>query len=100
MIGTIARKEILANLLSYKFYVVILLAAVLVGTSLFITARDYTDRLADYSLIRPKPGEPIAVNPPNPLAIFAKGLDEGDIAALASYIEGLHSADGEKTAAK
>ncbi len=76
MIGTIARKEIMANLLSYKFYVVILLAAVLVGTSLFIAARDYTDRLADYSLIRPKPGEPIAINPPNPLAIFAKGLDE------------------------
>jgi len=76
MIGTIARKEILSNLLSYKFYVVILLAAVLVGTSLFIMARDYKDRLADYGLIRPKPGEPIAVNPPNPLAIFAKGLDE------------------------
>lgn len=76
MIGTVARKEILSNLLSYKFYVVILLGAVLVGTSLFIMARDYKDRLADYSLIRPKPGEPIAVNPPNPLAIFAKGLDE------------------------
>jgi ABC-type transport system involved in multi-copper enzyme maturation permease subunit len=76
MVGTIARKEIAANLLSYKFYVVILLAAVLVGTSLFIMARDYKDRLADYGLIRPKPGEPIAVNPPNPLAIFAKGLDE------------------------
>ena len=76
MIGTIARKEILANLLSYKFYVVILLAAVLVGTSLFIMARDFKDRQADYGLIRPKPGEPIAVNPPNPLAVFAKGLDE------------------------
>lgn len=76
MTGTIARKEILANLLSYKFYVVILLAAVLVATSFFIMTRDYKERLADYSLIRPKPGEPIAVNPPNPLSIFAKGLDE------------------------
>jgi len=76
MTGTIARKEILANLLSYKFYVVILLAAVLVATSFFVMARDYKERLADYSLIRPKPGEPIAVNPPNPLSIFAKGLDE------------------------
>jgi len=76
MIGTIARKEILANLLGYKFYVVVLLAAVLAGTSLFIMTRDYKDRLDDYGLIRPKPGEPIAVNPPNPLAIFAKGLDE------------------------
>jgi len=76
MTGTIARKEILANLLSYKFYVVILLAAVLVATSFFIMTRDYKERLADYSLIRPKPGEPIAVNPPNPLSIFSKGLDE------------------------
>jgi ABC-type transport system involved in multi-copper enzyme maturation permease subunit len=76
MVRTIARKEILANLLSFKFYVVVLLAVILVGTSLFIMARDYRDRLADYGLIRPKPGEPIAVNPPNPLAIFAKGLDE------------------------
>ncbi|MCX6570461.1 MAG: ABC transporter permease subunit [Candidatus Aminicenantes bacterium] len=76
MTWTIVRKEILANLLSYKFYVVILLAAVLVATSFFIMTRDYKERLADYSLIRPKPGEPIAVNPPNPLSIFAKGLDE------------------------
>jgi ABC-type transport system involved in multi-copper enzyme maturation permease subunit len=76
MTGTIARKEILANLLSYKFYVVILLAAVLIATSFFIMTRDYKERLADYSLIRPKPGEPVAVNPPNPLSIFAKGLDE------------------------
>jgi ABC-type transport system involved in multi-copper enzyme maturation permease subunit len=72
----IARKEILSNLLSYKFYVVILLAAVVVATSLFVMSRDYKDRLADYGLVRPKPGEPIAVNPPNPLAVFAKGLDE------------------------
>jgi ABC-type transport system involved in multi-copper enzyme maturation permease subunit len=76
MTGTIARKEILSNLLSYKFYVVILLAAVLVATSFFVMSRDYKERLADYSLIRPKPGEPIAVVPPNPLSIFAKGLDE------------------------
>lgn len=76
MTGTIVRKEILANLLSYKFYVVILLAAVLIATSFFIMTRDYKERLADYSLIRPKAGEPIAVIPPNPLAIFAKGLDE------------------------
>jgi ABC-type transport system involved in multi-copper enzyme maturation permease subunit len=76
MTGAIVRKEILANLLSYKFYVVILMTAVLVATSFFVMARDYKERLADYSLIRPKPGEPIAVNPPNPLSIFAKGLDE------------------------
>jgi len=76
MTGAIVRKEILSNLLSYKFYVVILLTAVLVATSFFIMTRDYKERLADYSLVRPKPGEPIALNPPNPLSIFVKGLDE------------------------
>lgn len=76
MTGTIIRKEILSNLLSYKFYVVIMLTAVLVATSFFVMSRDYKERLADYSLIRPKPGEPIALNPPNPLSMFAKGLDE------------------------
>jgi ABC-type transport system involved in multi-copper enzyme maturation permease subunit len=76
MLGTIIRKEIAANLLSYKFFVVILLAAILIFTSLFVMGRDYKARQADYELIKPKPGEPIAVLPPNPLSIFAKGLDD------------------------
>jgi ABC-type transport system involved in multi-copper enzyme maturation permease subunit len=76
MTGTIVRKEILANLVSYRFYVIILLATVLVATSFFVMARDYKGRLADYQLIRPEPGAPIAVLPPHPLSIFAKGLEE------------------------
>jgi len=76
MIGTIARKEIVANLLSYKFFVVLLLMVLLVATSLFIMHRDFSGRMADYQLIRPEPGAPIAVLPPNPLSIFAKGLDD------------------------
>jgi len=38
--------------------------------------RDYKQRLSDYHLIKPKPDEPIAVIPPNPLSIFVKGLDD------------------------
>lgn len=76
MTGAIVRKEILANLLSYKFTVVVLLTVVLVATSFFVMARDYKERLADYQLIRPEPGAPIAVLPPNPLSIFARGLEE------------------------
>jgi len=76
MIGTIARKEIVANLLSYKFFVVLLLMILLVATSLFIMHRDFAGRTADYQLIRPEPGQPIAVVPPNPLSIFAKGLED------------------------
>ena len=98
MIGTIARKEILANLLGYKFYVVVLLAAVLVGTSLFIMTRDYRDRLDDYGLVRPKPGEPIAVNPPNPLAVFAKGLDESMARSFEVGTTGITVRAGQKSA--
>jgi len=76
MTWTIARKEIIANLLSYKFFIVILLTTLLLFTSFFVLYKDYKGRLADYELVRAKPGEPIAVLPPNPLSIFAKGLDE------------------------
>lgn len=75
MIGTIARKEIVGNLLSYKFLIVLLLMVLLVAASLFVMHRDFSQRMADYQVIRPKPGEPIAVVPPNPLSIFAKGLE-------------------------
>lgn len=76
MTWTIARKEIIANLLSYKFFIVILLTTLLLFTSFFILYKDYKGRQADFELVRAKPGEPIAVLPPNPLSIFAKGLDE------------------------
>jgi len=76
MIWKIARKEIVSNLLSYKFFIAIILTVVLVFTSFFIMHKDFKERLSDYQLIRPGTDEPIAVLPPNPLSIFAKGLDE------------------------
>ena len=76
MTWTIARKEIASNLLSYKFFIVLLLIVLLVAMSLFIMHRDYKQRMADYQAIRPKPGEPIALVTPSPLSIFAKGLDD------------------------
>jgi ABC-type transport system involved in multi-copper enzyme maturation permease subunit len=76
MIWTIARKEIASNLLSYKFFIVLLLIVLLVATSLFIMHRDFNQRMADYQVNRPKPGDPIALVSPNPLSIFAKGLDD------------------------
>jgi len=76
MIGTIVKKEIASNLLSYKFFVVILLMTLLLATSFFVLYKDFKGRQADYELVRPKPGEAIAVLAPNPLSIFAKGLDE------------------------
>lgn len=73
---TIVRKEIVSNLLSYKFFIVILLTSILIFTSFFIIHQDYKQRLSNYHLIKPKPEEPIALIPPNPLSIFVKGLDE------------------------
>lgn len=76
MTGTIVKKEIASNLLSYKFFVVILLTTLLLATSFFVLAKDFKGRKADYELVRAKPGEAIAVLAPNPMSIFAKGLDE------------------------
>jgi ABC-type transport system involved in multi-copper enzyme maturation permease subunit len=76
MFKTIVRKEIAADLLSYKFFIVIGLASLLIFTGLFVMARDYKARMADYDLIKPKPGDPIAVLAPNPLSVLVKGLDE------------------------
>lgn len=76
MFWVIARKQIVSNLLSYKFFVVLLLILSLIFTSFFIMHRDFRNRLSDYQLIQPKPGEPIALIPPNRLSILAKRLDD------------------------
>ncbi len=76
MTWTIARKEMASNLTSYKFVIVLLLTVLLTATSFFIMHRDFRQRTADFQITRPKPGEPIALLPPNPMAVFAKGLDD------------------------
>lgn len=76
MTWTIAKKEIAANLAGTRFFIVILLATVLIFMSLFVMSRDYKARKADYELVKPEPGAAIAVLPPNPLSIFAQGLDD------------------------
>ncbi len=73
---TLARKEIASNLLSYKFFIVIVLTVILIFTSFFIMYRDFKERLADYDIIKPTLEDPIAVLAPNPLSMFSKGLDE------------------------
>ena len=98
MFKTIVRKEVVANLLSYKFAIVILLASVLIATSLFVMARDYRGRLADYQLIRPKPGQPIAGLPPNPLSVFAKGLDDSMTRSFEVETVGIDARSGRSAA--
>ncbi|MBM3294845.1 MAG: hypothetical protein FJY82_10010, partial [Candidatus Aminicenantes bacterium] len=98
MFRTIVRKEIAANLLSYKFFIVILLASVLVATSLFVMGRDYRNRLADYQLIRPEPGRPIAVLPPNPLSVMAKGLEDAMTRSFEVEVIGIEARTGRSSA--
>jgi ABC-type transport system involved in multi-copper enzyme maturation permease subunit len=97
MTWTIVRKEIVSNLVSYKFFIVLLLIVVLLFTSFFIMHRDFKQRLADYQVIRPKPGEPIALVPPNPLSIFAKGLDEGLTRSFEIGVTGITVRAGQKS---
>ncbi len=76
MLKSIIKKEILQNLTSYKFTIIIILSIVLILVSMFIMSRDYKLRVENYEILQPKSNEPIAIAPPSPLSIFAKGLDE------------------------
>lgn len=98
MVGTLIRKEIVDNLLSYKFFVVILLSAVLIFTSLFVMGRDYKNRVADYQLIRPKPDQAIALLPPNPLSVFAKGLEDSLTRSYEPSVIGIDVRTGRSSA--
>jgi ABC-type transport system involved in multi-copper enzyme maturation permease subunit len=76
MLGSIIRKEMLGNLLSYKFSIIVILSTILILVSMFIMYRDYCLRLENYEILRPKSNEAIAIIPPTPLGIFSKGLDD------------------------
>ena len=76
MLKSIIRKEILSNLLSYKFSIIIILSTILILVSIFVMYRDYCLALENFEILRSKSENPPAVIPPTPLAIFAKGLEE------------------------
>jgi len=93
----IARKEIVSNLLSYKFFIVISLTVILIFTSFFIMYRDFTERLSDYDIIKPTSEDPIAVLAPNPLSMFSKGLDEAMGRSFESRVIGITVRAGQKS---
>ena len=77
MLKSIIGKEILSNLLSYKFSIIIILSIILILVSMFVMYRDYCLALENYEILRRmKSDDPVVVIPPTPLGIFAKGLDE------------------------
>jgi len=76
MLKSIIRKEILSNLLSYKFSIIIILSTILILVSIFVMYRDYCLALENYEILQPKSGKDFVIIPPTPLSIFAKGLEE------------------------
>ncbi len=75
MIWHIARKEILENLRSYRFFILMGLLCVLIAVSVIVSYGDYELRMEHYNLTRPGPNSSNVMLPPNPLAIFAKGAE-------------------------
>ena len=75
MLKSIISKEILNNLLSYKFSIIVILSTILILISIFVMYRDYCLALENYELLQSESDEHHAVIRPTPLSIFAKGLD-------------------------
>ncbi|MHC4203964.1 MAG: ABC transporter permease [Planctomycetota bacterium] len=76
MIWKIATKEILQNLLSYKFSIIVILSTILILVSIFVMYGDYCLAMDNHDILRKESGGQVGVIPPTPLGIFAKGLDE------------------------
>lgn len=76
MLRSIIQKELLENLFSYKFSIIVILSTILILVSIFVMYSDYSLALENYEVLQPKSSEPIAIISPTPLSIFAKGLNE------------------------
>ncbi len=76
MLKSIIRKEMLSNLLSYKFSIIIILSTIMIFVSIFVMYSDYCLAMENYEILRSKSENPPAVITPTPLSIFAKGLEE------------------------
>ena len=76
MLRSIIRKEMLENLFSYKFSIIVILSTILILVSIFVMYRDYCLAMENYEILRPKSGKDFVVIPPTPLSIFARGLEE------------------------
>jgi len=99
VLKTIVRKEILENILSYRFPLFFLICALLILVSLYVHDRDYDKRVRDYSEQVRLAGNELAASrmsdihmgrisirgfwPPVPLSVLAVGFE----AALPQYYE-------------
>jgi len=72
----IVEKEMRHNFFSYKFSIITVLTTILILVSMFIMYRDYCLARDNYEILRSESEDAVAVIPPTPLSIFAKGLDD------------------------
>ena len=73
---SVLKKEILENITSYRFFVLTGLLFVLMVVSIIVSYGDYRLRTENYNLLRPHASETDKIIlQPEPLSIFAKGLD-------------------------
>ena len=88
MIKTIIKKELLDNLLSFRFFITLLLCIVLIPLGIYVSIKEYQNSLNDYQQsmnlyresIQGKKNaievEAKGLRPPSPFSIFAGGLDK------------------------
>ena len=75
MIWSIAKKEILENIVSYRFYILTGLLALLMLVAVIVGYGDFLLRLENYEILRPTPSNTNIIIEPTPMSIFAKGLE-------------------------
>ena len=86
MLGTLIKKEIVTTVLDFRFVIASLLFLVLIPLGMYVSRKDYEQRLANYNLehqmYRQKYGKEVSskvevqgFRPPSVLSIFASGLD-------------------------
>ena len=108
MLTTLICRELLNNLMTFRFAAAVLITLLLVVANTFVLIRDYEQRLADYNTalkthrqqlledITYSSGELKVDRPPNPLSIFNVGFDKqlgNAITVSHRYIPTLWDAD-------
>jgi ABC-type transport system involved in multi-copper enzyme maturation permease subunit len=75
MVWSIAKKEILENIVSYRFFILTALLTLLMAVAVIVGYGDFLLRLENCAVLRPAPNSLNIIIEPTPMSIFAKGLE-------------------------
>lgn len=88
MLTTLIKKELLDNLLSFRFFITLLLCVVLIPLGIYVSVKEYENGVDDYRQAQRLYQESMqgmrnavdveakGLRPPSPFSIFAAGLDK------------------------